>query len=143
MGGAAVRPLSERRPQVGPVHPGIGRCGVDGSGSLDMVHAIPAGIALAATSLTTTWVSRQFDRLPPVPWTTRRHMREIVSIVVMTAWMAALLIAGGVFQLEQMGLETVGDLAWGIAIAILGTVPAILLYVQGRRTARAARPARR
>ncbi len=107
-----------------------------------MVHAIPAGIVLAATSLATTWVSRQFDQEPPAAWTTRLHMREIVSIVVMTAWMIALLLAGGVFQLEQQGLESLTDLAFGIAIAILGVLPAIFLYLQGQSAAKAARNAR-
>ncbi len=107
-----------------------------------MLHAIPAGLILAATMLATTWISRQFDANPPAAWTTRRHMREIVSFGVMTTWMVAFLLAGGAFQLEQMGLETLGDLLWGIAIAFLGALPAVLLYVHGRKAARAARPAR-
>lgn len=108
-----------------------------------MVHAIPAGISLAAVALATTWVSRQFDAEPPAAWTTRRHMREIVSVVVMTAWMVAFLLAGDAFQLLQQGLESLGDFAWGSAIAVLGALPAVLLFVQGRRLARTSRPARR
>lgn len=107
-----------------------------------MVYAIPAGLSLAATALATTWVSRQFDAQPPAAWTTRRHMREIVSAVVMTAWMVALLLEGAAFQYLQTGLESLGEFAWGGAIAGLGTLPAILFYLRGRRLARAARPAR-
>ena len=107
-----------------------------------MVHAIPAGLSLAATALATTWVSRQFDAAPPAAWTTRRHMREIVSLVVMTAWMAALLLEGAAFQFLQLGRESPGAFAWGAAIACLGALPAIFLYVRGRRIARAAKPAR-
>lgn len=99
-----------------------------------MIYAVPAGLSLAATTLATTWVSRQFDARPPAAWTTRRHMREIVSAVVMIAWIAALLLEGAAFQYLQMGLESLGQFAWGGAIACLGALPAILLYVKGRRT---------
>jgi hypothetical protein len=107
-----------------------------------MVYAIPAGLLLAATALGTTWVSRQFDSAPPAAWTARRHMREIVSVVVMTAWMVAFLVAGAAFQHLQTGLESLGEFAWGWAIAGLGALPAIVLFVRGRRIARASRPAR-
>ncbi len=107
-----------------------------------MVYAIPAGLSLAATALATTWISRQFDAQPPAAWTTRRHMREIVSAVVMTAWMVALLLEGAAFQHLQIGLESMSAFAWGCVIAGLGTLPAIVLYLQGRRLARASRPAR-
>ncbi|MEZ5865391.1 MAG: hypothetical protein R3D25_15485 [Geminicoccaceae bacterium] len=100
---------------------------------------------LAATGLGTTWVSRQFDAAPPAAWTTRRHMREIVSFVVMTAWMVAFLVGGAAFQYLQLGREPLGEFAVGSVIACIGALPAILLYVRGareRRLARASRPAR-
>ncbi len=95
--------------------------------------AIVAGLSLAATALATTWVSRQFDAQPPAAWTTRRHMREIVSTVVMTAWMVALLLEGAAIQYLQTGLESLGQFAWGGAIACLGALPAIFFYFKGRR----------
>lgn len=97
-----------------------------------MVFAIPAGIALAASIWVTRWVSARFDAAEPPPWTRRRHAREIVSVVIMTSWMAACLLAGQAFLLFEKGVESPALFALGAGIAASGAVPSLLDLIRAR-----------
>lgn len=91
-----------------------------------MVYAIPAGIAVAAAAVLTSWVANRFDAPTPPPWTVRRHSREWTSLVVLGVWIAALLLAGQAYLLLETGKESPGLFAVGAGIAALGGVPALL-----------------
>jgi hypothetical protein len=105
-----------------------------------MIYAIPAGIAVAGAALLTRWVAARFDAPAPPAWTTRRHARELVSVVVLTVWIVALLVAGEAFLLFDTGKESASLFALGVGIAALGALPAVVDVVL--RKARAPRKGR-
>ena len=100
-----------------------------------MIYAIPAGIGVAGAALLTRWVAARFDAPTPPAWTTRRHARELVSAVVLSIWVVALLVAGEAFLLFDTGKESPSLFALGVGIAALGALPAMLDLV--RRKVRA------
>ena len=91
-----------------------------------MIYAIPAGIAVAAAAVFTSWVANRFDSPTPPLWTTRRHAREWISFLVLGVWIGALLLAGQAFLLLETGKESPALFATGAAIAALGGLPALL-----------------
>jgi hypothetical protein len=91
-----------------------------------MIYAIPAGIAVAGAALLTRWVAARFDAPTPPTWTTRRHARELASLVVLSLWVVALLIAGEAFLLFDTGKESPSLFALGVGIAALGALPSVL-----------------
>lgn len=91
-----------------------------------MNFAIPAGIAVAAAAFLTSWVSSRFDADTPPAWTTRRHARQWISLVVISVWIGALLVAGEAFLLLETGKEPPALFVTGAAIAASGGVPALL-----------------
>jgi hypothetical protein len=102
-----------------------------------MIYAIPAGIGVAGAALLTHWVAARFDAPAPPAWATRRHARELVSAVILTIWIVALLIAGEAFFLFDTGKESPSLFALGVGIAALGALPAVIGMVL--RKARAPR----
>lgn len=97
-----------------------------------MVYAIPAGLALAACGWLTSWAAARFDAGTPPAWTRRPHAREIVSAVVLAAWVGACLLAGEAFLLFERGLETPEQFLIGAAIAASGALPALLAFLRRR-----------
>ena len=91
-----------------------------------MIYAIPAGLAVAGAAVLTSWVANRFDSATPPAWTTRPHAREWASLVVLTVWVASLLLAGQAFLLLETGREPPALFATGAGIAALGGVPALL-----------------
>jgi hypothetical protein len=90
-----------------------------------MIYAIPAGLAVAGAGLLTSWVARRFEAATPPAWTQRRHAREWVSWLVMTVWMASLLLAGQAALLLETGREAPLLFAIGTGFALLGVIPAL------------------
>ncbi len=98
-----------------------------------MIYAIPAGLAVAAAAVLTSWVARRFDAATPPAWTLRRHAREWVSLVVLSAWVGSLLLAGQAFLLFETSKESPGHFAIGAGIALLGVVPALFATRQPKK----------
>ena len=100
-----------------------------------MIYAIPAGLAVAGAAVLTSWVSSKFDAATPPAWVTRRYAREWASLVVLTTWVAALLLAGQAFLLLETGREPPTLFAIGAGIAALGGVPALLGMLHPKKPA--------
>lgn len=117
-------------------------CGFE-LGSLPMIFAIPAGIAVAGAAVLTTWVASRFDAPAPPAWTMRRHARELASFVVLSFWISALLLAGQAFLLLETGKEPPALFVTGAVIAALGGVPALIGALRTRPAARRPLPPRK
>lgn len=98
-----------------------------------MIYAIPAGLAVAGAAVLTRWVASKFDAATPPAWTRHRHAREWTSLVVMTVWVASLLLAGQAFLLWETGKESPSLFATGAGIAALGVLPALLAMRQPKK----------
>jgi hypothetical protein len=94
-------------------------------GTIDMIYAIPAGLAVAGAGLLTSWAAKRFDAATPPAWTQRRHAREWVSWVIMTIWMGSLLLAGQAILLLETGRESALLFAVGSGLAVVGLIPAL------------------
>ena len=105
------------------------------NGALPMIYAIPAGLAVAGAAVLTSWVASRFDSTTPPEWVTRRHAREWASLVVLSAWVVSLLLAGQAFLLMETGKESPGLFAIGAGIAALGGVPALLGMLHPKKPA--------
>jgi hypothetical protein len=105
------------------------------NGALPMIYAIPAGIAVAGAAVLTSWVANRFDSPTPPAWTARAHAREWASLVVLTVWVASLLLAGQAFLLLETGKEPPALFATGAGIAALGGVPALLGLLHPKKSA--------
>jgi len=100
-----------------------------------MIYAIPAGLAVAGAAVLTSWVASKFDAATPPAWATRRYAREWASLVVLSIWVAALLLAGQAFLLLETGKESPALFATGAGIAALGGVPALLGMLHPKKPA--------